>query len=289
VDIKLVHDRLESYLRGVDLDDVATAIANGTGIKLAEARNHIATHVGEVRVAMRFVGPAITPRARVLEVGSGIGLFAGFMRSIGVDITELEPVGVGFQFIGEARSALAQYTHPSSHLDIGVEDLDSALHGRFDLVFSLNVLEHLADWQLALERCASVLSDGGRMMHSHPNYALPYEPHFGVPLVPFRPGWTSRFLPRRISESDTWASLNWITARQVRRWCRVRSMAVEFRKGVLADAVSRVTTDPLFRERHSGIAGQAARLASRLRLTSLLRRLPAALASPVEYTIRRVS
>lgn len=287
VDVTCLRDQLERYLSGVDLDRVAAAVAAGTGLELAAARSHVATHVGEVRVALRFVGPTIASGMRVLEIGSGIGLFAGFLRSIDVDIVELEPVGTGFQFIGEARTALADYTQPSSHLEIGVEDLDPTAHGRFDLIFSLNVLEHVADWRVALERCASVLGERGQMMHAHPNYTVPYEPHFGVPLMPGRPALTSRFLPDRIADSETWTSLNWITARQVRRWCSAHSMEIEFRKAVLADALDRLITDDLFRERHRGLAGRAAVLGARLGLAAPLRRLPPALASPVEYTIRR--
>lgn len=278
--------QLDAYLDGIDLDSVTNSVAEAMGSDLAAARNHVATHVGEVRVAMRLVGPAIHRDMRVLEVGSGVGLFAGYLRSINIDVTELEPVGLGFEFIGEARDALSSYTRPSAHLDIGVEQLDPALHGRFDLIFSLNVLEHVADWRLALEACASVLGENGQMIHAHPNYTIPYEPHFGVPLLPFRPGLTSFVLPDRMTNSDTWKSLNWITARQVRRWCRSTGLQVEFRSGVLAQTVDRVVTDQLFQQRHRGIARAGVVLVRRLRLVPLLERLPATLNSPTEYVIR---
>ena len=279
--------QLDAYLDGIDVERVTTSVAGAMGSEVAVARNHVATHIGEVRVAMSLVGPAIHPDMRVLEVGSGIGLFAGFLRSINIDVTELEPVGLGFEFIGEAREALSSYTRPSAHLDIGVEQLDPALHGSFDLIFSLNVLEHVADWRLALGACASVLAETGQMIHAHPNYTIPYEPHFGVLLVPFLPALTSHFLPDRMTNSDTWRSLNWITARQVRRFCRSTGLHVEFRAGVLARAVDRVTTDQLFQERHQGIAQRGAELASRIGLVRLLERLPATLNSPTEYVIRR--
>ena len=289
MDINQLQGQLDTYLSGVDVERVAAAVASGTGFGLAVARNHVVTHVGEARVAMRFVGPAIDSGLRVLEVGSGIGLFAGFLRSIDIDVTELEPAGMGFQFIGEARASLAGYTHPLRHLDIGVEELQRELHGSFDLIFSLNVLEHVADWRIALQRCTSVLADGGQMMHAHPNYAVPYEPHFSVPLVPFRPALTARFLPDRISDTDTWRSLNWITARQVKRWCRSNSMKIEFRGGVLAEQLDRLMTDELFRERHKGFVHRAAELTHRLRLDMLLTLLPSTLTTPVEYSIRRVA
>jgi 2-polyprenyl-3-methyl-5-hydroxy-6-metoxy-1,4-benzoquinol methylase len=287
VDITRLRPQLDSYLNGVDVDRVATSIAGAMGTELAVARKHLETYIGEVRVAMRVVGPSIDADQRLLEVGSGIGLFAGFLRSINIDITELEPLGMGFQFIGEARSALAGYTQPSAHLDIGVEDLQPALHGQYDLIFSVNVLEHVADWRLALHACASVMAESGQMIHAHPNYSIPYEPHFSVPLVPFRPALTSLFLPGRITDTELWRSLNWITGRQVERWCRLNAVEIQLRAGVLAEALDRLETDSLFRQRHGGIVHHAASLANRLGLTSPLRRLPATLSTPLEYSIRR--
>lgn len=279
--------RLESYIAGIDVDRIAESLAAELGWERSVARNHLVTHIAEVRVALRVVGPAINADLRVLEVGSGIGLFAAFLKSLDIDVTELEPVGAGFQFIGEARASLAFYTRPSAHLDIGVEQLQPAVHGRFDLIFSINVLEHVADWRRALEACLSVLADRGQMIHVHPNYAIPFEPHFNVPLVPLRPAVTARLLPGRIADTETWRSLNWITARKVKQWCRSRALLIDFSDGVLADTIDRLITDPLFRERHSGVVGRGAALAARSGLTRVLRRLPATLNTPVEYSIQR--
>ena len=280
--------RLDNYIDGIDVERVAESLASELGWELAVARNHLVTHIAEVRVAMRVVGPAIDADMRVLEVGSGIGLFAAFLRSVDIKVTELEPVGAGFQFIGEARAALADYTQPSEHLDIGVEQLHPDIHGSFDLIFSINVLEHVADWRPALAACLSVLADGGQMVHVHPNYAIPYEPHFNVPLVPARPALTARILPRRIADTDTWRSLNWITAGQVKRWCRSNALEIDFSAGVLAETLERLTTDPLFRQRHGGIVGCIAALTAGSGLMRLVRRLPATIGTPVEYSIRRI-
>jgi hypothetical protein len=92
-----------------------------------------------------------------------------------------------------------------------------------------------------------------------------------------------------IVDTDTWRSLNWITAFQVKRWCRLNGLEIQFRAGVLADTLSRLTSDPLFSERHRGIAGHCGAVATRLGLMGLLRRVPAALNTPVEYSIQRVA
>ena len=67
-------------------------------------------------------------------------------------------------------------------LPIGIDDLDPSVHGRFEVVFSANVLELVPDLVSALERMQSVPAEGGVQRHVCPNYAFPYEPHFFVPL-----------------------------------------------------------------------------------------------------------
>ena len=135
------------------------------------------------------------------------------------------------------------------------------------------------------QRCASVLADGGQMVHSHPNYSVPYEPHFSVPLVPFRPALTARILADRIAESDVWRSLNWVTANQVRRWCSTNNLEIEFARGVLADALERVGSDPLFGQRHKGAVQHVATFLSRVGMTRALGHLPARFSTPMEYSI----
>lgn len=126
----------------------------------------------------------------------------------------------------------------------------------------------------------------GRSVHSCPNYSVPYEPHFGVPLVPVRPAVTARVLPSRIASTDLWRSLNWITARGVRRWAARRGADVRFRTGQIADALERLATDDDFRARHAGVVVTVAGLLDRLRLIRLLRRLPVGLSTPMQFELR---
>ena len=50
----------------------------------------------------------------------------------------------------------------------------------------------------ALEALDALLSPGGMMIHHCPNYTVPFEPHFGIPLVPGAPERTAALLPDRI-------------------------------------------------------------------------------------------
>ena len=253
------------------------------------------TYLNEVPVALDLLAPlldAVAPR-RILEVGSGIGAVTACLRAEGHDVVAIEPAGPGFEdmrllqqtieaTVAALRSGAA--SSDASPLPIGVDDLDPAVHGRFDVVFSANVLEHVPDPISALARMHSVLVEGGVQRHVCPNYAFPYEPHFFLPIVPFVPSLTRLLLPGRITQTGLWESLNFVTARQVRRWARRASVEVRFNRGVLAEAVERFLADPVFAERHAGLR-RVVRLLQRLGVVPLLRRLPAGLVSPMRFTV----
>ncbi len=231
------------------------------------------TYLGEVEVALDLLQPCI-PRlhGRVLEVGAGIGAVSACLAHLGLEVLAIEPGGAGFEDLvllqGAVDAALTEFpTLAGSRtvLPIGVEDLDPDVHGHFGVVFSANVLEHVADPVLALDRMQAVLANGGVQTHVCPNYAFPYEPHFFVPLLPFRPSATRWLLPRSMTETGLWASLNFVTARQVRRWASRSGVEVRFVRGMLAEALDRFVSDPVFAQRHGGL-GTVVRLLRRLGL-----------------------
>jgi len=225
----------------------------------------------------------------VLEVGGGIGAVSACLAHLGHEVVAIEPGGPGFEDMGLLKAAIdgalagmPKLFGSRTVLPIGVEDLDPDVHGRFILAFSANVLKHVDDPELALDRIQAVLEDGGVQAHVCPNYAFPYEPHFFVPLVPLRPAATRRLLPRSMAETGLWASLNFVTARQVRRWESRAGLDVEFAPGVLGEALDRFVSDSVFAERHAGLR-TVVRLLRRLGLVEAVRRLPAELVSLMRF------
>ena len=277
--------RLDDYLETIDVERVSTSIAQATNTDRGEAERNLRMYVAEARVALEVVEPHLRPGMRVLEIGSGIGIFAAFLHQEGFDIVELEPVGLGFDFIAAARTALATGEGPL-HLDFPVEEIRAGEQGRFDLGYSLNVLEHVEDWRTALDAICGVLAPTGQLVASCPNYALPYEPHFGIPLVPFRPALTSRLVSDDTSSSDLWQSLNWITHRQLSRWARDRPATVSFERALLTRVSDRLNDDAEFRKRHGGLLRGIARILRVTRLDRVLAALPPAMVTPMEFVVR---
>lgn len=262
-----------------------------------DLKDKLTIYLNEVPVALGLLeelGPNFAG-GRVLEVGGGIGAVAASLAHLGFEVVAIEPGGPGFEDMlilqKSVEAALGRLPEPSGSYaihPIGVEDLDPDAHGRFEVVFSSNVLEHVEDPALALDRMQAVLADGGVQTHVCPNYAFPYEPHFFVPLLPFVPAATRWLLPRSMTATPLWSSLNFVTARQVRRWARSAGVDVLFAPGVLAGALDRFVSDAVFAERHRGL-GTVVRLLQKLGLVRLVRRIPAGLSSPMRFTVHKPS
>lgn len=259
-------------------------VARRSGLAADLLHPRLTTALAEAAQTLRVLaGAAITTTRPVLEIGAGLGLTAAFLAGCGFDVAGLEPGGVGF----EEHSALARHLAEVAGwtyrlLPIGVEALDPAVHDTYALVYSNNVLEHVPDLTAAFRAMAGVLDEDGVMVHSCPNYSIPYEPHLARPLVPFRPRATARLLPASERDAAVWRSLNFVRARDVRAQVRTLGLDVHFRSGALASSLHRLRTDPEFRSRHGALA-RAGTLAHRLGAGIALRHLPAGWSTPMDF------
>jgi SAM-dependent methyltransferase len=262
--------------------DRLSDVAVSAGVDPGTLATNVRTALGEAEFTLRMLSPHLDRRLRLLEVGAGLGITSAFLASRGFDITSIEPGGSGFEDnerINPALRASLGIDHPHRHVAVETVTV-SDLGGRFDLIFSNNVLEHVDDVGAALDALDALLSRDGMMIHHCPNYTVPFEPHFGVPLVPGAPERTAALLPDRISSTGLWASLNFVTASDIRRIGRRHGATVVLQDGLLADSVQRLT-EPEFGQRHPGLR-RVARLVEPL--LPLMRRIPASYATPMVFT-----
>lgn len=217
----------------------------------------------EARVARRWLEPALERLScgdRVLEVGAGLLLVSCQLQREGFQVTALEPIGIGFSAFAELQALIAAYARARNFAPeiarMGVEDL--CAEDTFKLAFSVNVMEHVPDVRIALDRVLGALSSGGEYRFTCPNYWFPYEPHFNIPIL-INKKVTGIVLRRAIFQSKrvtdaggTWASLNWINVVQVRRLVtRMAHMRIAFDRRAISRALERVRADPFFAQRRS--------------------------------------
>lgn len=268
--------------------DVAAAVAR-CNLPADESAHLLSTYTLEARAGLQLVAPLLRDGLRILEVGSGICVLTRFLTDQGYDIVGIEPAASGFGYmhvIGGAILALDAPARTPQWLPIGAEALDAGKHGTFDLIFSTNVMEHIGDLDGAFRGMACVLKADGRMVHHCPNYFLPYEPHFGIPLIPLVPGLTRFLFPKTLTRyPGLWQELNFITAGRVKRLSRRFGLKASFDRGVLGKILRRFEDDGVFRDRQGGLAGLVSKVIGALGLMGLADKVPGEFLSPMVMRI----
>ena len=97
-----------------------------------------------------------------LDVGCGAGLLAEPLARLGAKVTAIDPTP---ELISVAREHAAGQGLDIDYRVSAVEDLD----GRYDLITSMEVIEHTADPQQFLNDLAKRLAPNGLLMMSTPN------------------------------------------------------------------------------------------------------------------------
>lgn len=276
--------RLTAFLSRVGSVECIDWCAMRVGADAGLIADTIRTYSGELRVALGLLDGVALGRRRILDVGAGIGLATFFLAGEGHNATALEPGGLGFHLNHALFLAMRDYLGAGdvTLLSIGAEGLDPTLHGHFDVMFSANVLEHVADLDAVVAAMAQTLAPGGIMMHTCPNYAVPYEPHYRLPLLPLAPGATP-WIGARKSEK-LWRSFNFVTARQLVRLMRRAGLTPVLAGGVMSRSFERLLVDPIFAGRHSPALGRLARVLQATGGMALLRKWPPSLATPLVLT-----
>jgi len=254
--------------------------------------------IAEAAFGLSEIGGALdvlSAGARVLEVGCGTGFLLAKLAGLRPDLSfsGLEPLGKGFSaFEATLERVEAAFDNLKIHRT-GIENF--ALpdgEGPFDLIFSVNVFEHLEDWKQAVANSTALLTPKGAIIVLCPNYAIPYEPHFGIPIVggPVR---TRQLFARHIEKVEQevdahglWNSLNFITVPALSRECHRLGIDLTFDRGVMARMLLRLDSDPEFRTRQATIAGLA-RLLRVLGVGRLSQCLPARFSPYMKAFIRK--
>jgi SAM-dependent methyltransferase len=244
------------------------------------------SYVNEAALIVSEIMPHVELGKRLLEIGGGIGLVYIWLRRNGCDIHSIEPSGSRHNGYYEIGQILMQRlgVDPAGWLNLEAASL-SSVQARFDVIFSHNVVEHLLPMAENFAAMREVLAPGGMMLHQFPNYTVPYDPHFGIPLVPLRPQATARLIPR-LRNNPLWQSLNFISTLWLKQWCRASGLEFRFKRGHWFASVERLKTDDEFRIKH-GFIFKVFQLMEALGLNAVLKKIPDHLTTPVQVIIRK--
>ncbi len=253
----------------------------------------------EARVGREWLHRSLSglaPGAAVLEVGAGLMLLSCQLTKEGFRVAALEPIGEGFSSFSELQKLVLVHARERGIapevLPIAAERLDQ--ENRFDFAYSINVMEHVGNFEQALERIGRALRPGAEYRFLCANYLFPYEPHFNIPTV-FSKSLTERLFRRRIygntgvsDAAGVWRSLNWISVPKVRRAVRnLAGVSVQFDRSTLEAVLLRTVADREFSARRSPWVRALARGAVGLGLHRLAKWIPPLLQPVMDCSMRR--
>ena len=132
--------------------------------RLAFVRDRAAERFGrDSRTREAFAGLTL------LDIGCGGGLIAEPMRRLGFEVTAID---ASAENIGTARAHAEQMGLDIAYRAATVEQLEAGGAGPFDLVLTLEVIEHVADPEAFVRACARLVKPGGMLIVATLNRTL---------------------------------------------------------------------------------------------------------------------
>lgn len=203
------------------------------------------------------------------EIGSGIGLLARIFASRGHLITATEPDNAGFgsmnklnlviekSFEADANKILSAISNNPKFYSLSAQDLSESLRSEtrvFDFIYCANVVEHVNDLSNFFLSVVPLLGFDGSFRFICPNYAFPYEPHFGF-VTFFSKKLTFKLQKKKILNSyidDSlifWQDLSWPNARKIRKTLNKLGYSFYFSKEATFEYIERSLNDDFFIKR----------------------------------------
>lgn len=216
----------------------------------------------------------------ILEMGGGLGLTYGFLKSQGYAIYAIEPSSLSYPGFYETANKIFSVAgiEPTTWYPYTASEVHR-IPVKADFIYSHNVLEHIADLTETFTALKTVLAPNGIMVHTTTNYLIPFDPHFEIPLVPVFPRLTSLFFPF-LRNSNIWKELNFVTPFSLQRAARKSGLKITFKKGVLLETLRRLEKEHEFATRHKRVAALYRRIKKYLNILSLI---PAQLNTPTTF------
>jgi 2-polyprenyl-3-methyl-5-hydroxy-6-metoxy-1,4-benzoquinol methylase len=168
---------------------------------------------------------------QILEIGSGIGLLSMYLASQGFQVTSIEPSGTGFGMMSSLQEHVKKYFGPmETNYNFHRSTIEEYnLDIKYGFIFSINVFEHVKEPLQSLRKVNLLLEKGGFARIVCPNYAIPYEPHFNIPIF-LSKKFTYLVFRSKVQSFKCfdpiglWESLNWITITKVRKMLNSESI-----------------------------------------------------------------
>ena len=163
-------------------------------VRLAYIRDEICAHFGRNAKQVPSLGGL-----RVLDIGCGAGLLCEPLTRLGGELVGVDPSAKN---IAAARLH-AQQSGLAIDYRVGTAEALANAGERFDVVLAMEVVEHVADVNLFVRRCAEMVRPGGMMILATLNRTLK---SFALAIVGAE--YILRWLPRGTHQWDRFVTPN---------------------------------------------------------------------------------
>jgi len=168
-------------------------------------------------------------KKKVLELGSGSGLFVLFLRKKNAESYGIEP---DLDSYTASQLLLKENNIPNCIVRARGENLPFR-ENTFDLIVSYQVLEHTEDPFTVLKESKRVLKREGIIYFVVPNYFSFWEAHYGLLWSPFLNKFLAKCYVKTLRRNDKFIDdLHFINPFKIKKWCKelnleIKSMGVE--------------------------------------------------------------
>ena len=238
-----------------------------------EITDPLRTYISEAKFFKNIVAPDVAnliSGSYVIEVGSGIGLLSLHLASLGFEVTAFEPQSSGFNQMNAMRSLISENWKPSApQVEFREASLNQTtqLEKLADYIFAINVIEHVHNFEELITHAVKAKTPEATMRIVCPNYSIPYEPHFNIPII-FTKRITKFIFGHKIHNSkipdsdEFWGDLSWPTQKKLKKILKYKGWNVEFSRDATHEYLNRAFSDSDFIVRKGRIIGSLFKLTS---------------------------
>ena len=209
----------------------------------------------------------------ILEIGSGTGVLLNELKTHypQIKMTGLEPFQSGHKKFNKISDSIKN--NKLNIINKGIEEFNTI--EKFDLIFSINVLEHLKDYEKYIENTYKFLNKNGTNIILCPNYDFPYESHYIIPII-INKKITKFFFKNYIKKYEIkngmknhWEGLNFISKKKLTNFLKKNNYNYYFDLAIKERILNRILYDKALKRRQ-GLVGSLAIILKFLFLDKLL-------------------
>ena len=187
-------DEVKKYFYSkISNDTVLKNIDNSTLLEHAE--EYLENALADADFTLATLKPYLNKEIEILEIGGGLHILSSYLQEKGYKITSVEP-GNFTSYVIQLRKNIIEVLKPTNLVNTYLENYIE--NKKFDLIFSINVLEHVSSVENHLNTQINFLLDKNSIcLIRCPNYNVPYESHFFKFFVPLFPQFTFKHIHKK--------------------------------------------------------------------------------------------